>query len=67
MLKIRGLLWLLWGFYTFCEPSVRPHFIASTKQARRTGDKVQSSSVKVSHFGEMVGEWREVPSFLRPI
>ena len=57
MLKIRGLLWLLWGFYTFCEPSVRPHFIPSTKQARRTGDKVQSSSVKFGHFW---AEWSEV-------
>ena len=30
----RASVSLLWGF---CEPSVRPHFIPSTKQARRTG------------------------------
>ena len=48
--QIHGGQGLLWGFYTFCEPSVRPHFIASTKQAQRTGDNVQSSSVKFGHF-----------------
>ena len=37
---------LLWGFYTFCEPSVRPHFIPSTKQARRTRESQTQISMQ---------------------
>ena len=46
---------------------MRPHFRPSTKHARRTGDIVQSISVKLGHFRGKWAEVKGVPSFFRPI